>query len=149
MSASVAFSASLQIRRFVLPDLSAMGIWLVKRLREKQRDAKDGDLVNMLRGICVGGSSEYWFMRTDHAVALASVGREPMRARPIVSEWFVLVESPEHVDEGVALYRGMKDWALAMQSCELRIGTHSDVPLEGWKLAIGKVFERGQYFTVM
>lgn len=137
------------IRRFLLPDLSAKGIWLVKRLQERWPSVQDGDLINMLRGIILGSSSAQWFVRTDHAVALAHILHEPPHPLPAVAESFVLLDGEQFVEEGVELYREMKGWAKSLNAHELRIGFHTDVPIADIKRAVGKVYAIDRLFTTL
>jgi hypothetical protein len=128
-------------RRFHLPDLNEKGIWLVNELKERFKST-DGELVNWLRAVIVGSPNEFLFVRTDHAVALAQVYREPLSSRCVVQEQFVLVDDDQFMDQGAYLYSVVYQWAKMLNAYELRIENLTNVPRQMIKARIGELFER-------
>lgn len=129
-------------RRFHLPDLNEKGIWLISELKVRFKASTDGELVNWLRAVIVGSTNEFLFVRTDHAVALAQVMREPLSSRPVVQEQFVLVDDDKFMEEGAYLYSVLHQWAKNLNAYELRIENLTNVPRNMIKARLGELFDR-------
>lgn len=133
-------------RRVVLADLqSRKGEWLLSRLREKYPNKTDAEIVSWLRG-CTS-SSEYFFVQTDRAMALAMIYREDTFARTSVRECFVLCTAESAYEQGAYLYSVIREWAAQLGAYELVCEVFTDVPRERIKERVGGLFKRDQVFA--
>lgn len=133
---------SFPTRRFNLPDMNDMGVWITGRLRERYAHLNDKNIFGWLRGL--SASSEDLFIRTDHAVLMAQIVHETISPAPIVYERFVLVNGPEHDAEALSLYDDLYRWAQSLGAKEIVVGEFSDVkrPQIMSRLGQGMVKER-------
>src|SRR5579872_144789 len=129
--------------RFVFPDFSTYGAWLVDRLRPMWPHVTERSIIGWLRGC--SESKEFHFLKTDHAVGMAEVSYHPLTAIPQIEETFVIVDNvtrEKSLYEACAIYCGFKRWAKTLGADEIVVGRCSDVPLELIERAIGKIAKR-------
>ena len=134
-------------RRFNLPDMSEMGLWLFKRLESRYPTAPDSTFSGWLRGAME--SNEYHFVRTDNAVGLAQIYRLPLDPQAHLTEVFVLVKDQDALPEGAEIYRAFKRWGESMGADEIIVERQTDVPREMIREALGKVWVRETFFCKM
>ena len=141
-------------RRFGLPDLNDCAGWLVPRLSRAWPHLQNQTIFGWFRGII--DSSEYLFIRTDHAVCLAQQWRDRLSPMPIVKEHFTLPKSPEYIDEAAFLYTEIKQWAFRIGAYEVHLQQYydekenpdealrrmTDCPRDMVKPAFGRLFLR-------
>lgn len=146
-------------RRFGLPDLNDCAGWLIPRLARSWPHLQNQVIMGWFRGII--DSSEYHFVRTDHAVSLSQQVHEKLLATPVVREHFTLAFSQEHLDEAVALYAEMKLWAFRLGATEVLLKDHfdekehpdlaaarlTDVPRDLSRPVFGRIFLREIQFA--
>lgn len=148
------------VRRFNLPDLADKGIWLFGRLRERYPHLQDIQHASWLRGLI--DSSEVFFQRTDHAVALAQIVKQSLSPKPTVVERFVLLErlpvlsekatdsekaayktaTQERQEEAVVLYERMAMWAHQIGADDMEVLCHSDLTRDALQGVLGKISRR-------
>lgn len=150
---------TLVARRFGLPDLQDCTPWLVPRLSRSWPHLQDRTIFGWFHGII--GSSEFFFVRTDHAVTLAQQVHEKLSPLPVVREHFTLAMKPEFVDEAAFLYTETKQWAFRLGASEVLLQDYydekehpdlavkrlTDVPRDLVKAAFGRVFIREVLFA--
>lgn len=125
---------SEQIRRMTPPDLEAMGVWLVRRIRERYVDATPQAVLGWLRGCLF--SNETWFVRSQHCSALAQVTRIPLESQPIATELFLLAQEG-YADEAASLYVPMAKWAANHDCSRLEVDRFTDIPRPEIKRLLG------------
>jgi hypothetical protein len=126
------------IRRISLGDLDLLANWLIGRIQERHAEASPQAVMGWLRG-CLSSNS-MWFVRTDHAVALAEIVRVPLEPQPICQEHFVLHQGGDwHDDEAGALYPAMASWAANQNASTLYVNAHSDVTRNMIASRLGKL----------
>ncbi len=124
------------IRRVALSDLEQMWPWLLARLQEKFPRATPSSVKGWLRS-CMD-SREYWFVRTDHAVALARLARLPLEPDPVAIEEFVLAREGQE-EAAATLYVGMARWAELADASRLEVARCTDVATADIGLKLGKL----------
>lgn len=127
-------------RRFYLADIDEMGLWILKRLKERYTFLDDKTSLGWLRS-CMD-RNDFLFMRTDHTVGLAVVGHIPLMAVPYVQEVFVFIRDPDdpnQLREGQEIYRHFRQWAASMNAKELRLDIFSDLPMSYIKNLLGEI----------
>lgn len=152
-------------RRFGLPDLNDSAAWLIPRLQRSWPHLQNQNIFGWFRGII--DSSEYFFVRTDHAVTLVQQIHEKLLAQPIVREHFTLAMRsaepghPGYVDEAVFLYGEIRQWAFRVGAAEVHLQNYwdekehpeqaaarlTDVPRDMVKGQFGRLFLRETYFA--
>jgi hypothetical protein len=146
-------------RRFGLPDLNDMANWLVPRLARSWPHLQNQTIFGWFRGMI--DSSEFFFVRTDHAVSLSQQVHERLSAFPVVREHFTLAKSPEHVEEAAFLYTEIKQWAFRLGAAEVLLQDYpdeqkepelyarrlTDVPRDLVRPAFGRIFIREVLFA--
>lgn len=131
------------ISRFVFPDFTTHGPWLMDKLHKKWPQVTDRSLVGWLKG-CIDQSA-FHFVKTAHAVALSEIVHKPLCSIPDVREVFVLVDGkPDSYAEGAALYAEMKGWAKNIGAKEIIICSFSDVSPTLIREAIGPLGQKVQ-----
>jgi hypothetical protein len=162
-----------QSRRFDLPDVHGAGRWLVPRLAEAWPHWQQAAIHGWLRSII--GSNEYNFVRTDHAVALASIVHEKISPAPIVKEIFVVHEDlpqprtpnptaeeveniksthEQYLMEATSLYDDLFRWTFNVGASEFQSAAprvFADVPhdvlSEKMRISFGKCYERSYFIA--
>lgn len=127
------------VRRFSLADLESMGVTLQNRLRERYPHLTDKMFVGWIRGAME--SNEHVFVRTEHAVGLASLIRDNLAIQNKVREVFVFCDE-ENTTEGKQIYSQIKAWATHLGATEVTVGTFSDVPVKMIEEVFGKLRSR-------
>lgn len=128
------------ISRFMFPDFSIYGSWMVDRLRMIWPGVNERSVIGWLRGC--SESKEYHFVKTAHAVGMAQVFYQPLTAIPKVEEIFVLVDNKareKSLYEGCAIYGEFTRWSKTIGSGLVQVGIYTDVPIELIECTIGKV----------
>lgn len=128
-----------QPRRVNLPDLEELGIWLVKRLKDRHQEATTPQVMGYLRGVIY--SSEHWFVRTPHAVALARVERIPLEPQPLGYEVFVLAQQ-DYEYEAASLYPPMASWAANLDCSHLILDHYTDVTRSAIRGRLGGIVSK-------
>jgi hypothetical protein len=126
--------------RFVFPDFSVYGTWMVDRLRAIWPHVNERSVIGWLRGC--SENKEYHFIKTEHAVGMAQVSYHPLTAIPDITEIFVIVDNKQReksIYEGCAIYGEFKRWAKTLGSETIGVGKCTDVPVDLIECAIGKV----------
>ena len=111
--------------RFVLPDISACGDWLIARLAKRYGGLTPQTALGWLRGMME--SPEFLFLRNDKAVFLGQSRHTRLDPTPICEEVFCLAQEGGQ-RHAAALYKDFLRWAEAQQARELIVDGFSDVP---------------------
>ncbi|MDE2020517.1 MAG: hypothetical protein KGJ13_09300 [Patescibacteria group bacterium] len=128
------------VSRFMFPDFSVYGSWMVDRLRTIWPGVNERSIIGWLRGC--SESKEYHFVKTPHAVGMAEVTYQPLTSIAKVGEIFVIVDNKmreKSLYEGCAIYGEFKRWSKTIGSGLIGVGVYTDVPLELIECAIGKI----------
>ena len=133
-------SVPQEFRRFGLPDLEELGLWLVGRLKERYGAIDDRNAIGWLRGAME--TNEFMFIRTGDCVGLAQISRRPLDPIPFVEEVFVLCRREEDEDKALGLYDRFATWAKQLGSVEMLVGNFSDVHKEKVAKHFGRVAAR-------
>lgn len=127
-------------RRVDLADLNVIGEWLIRRIQERHPAATPQQILGWLRG-CIP-STAHFFVRSDHAVALAELRREPLNPYPDGWEIFVFAESEDWRPEAAELYRRMGSWAANADATNLHTDIWTDVSRAMIQTRLGKLASR-------
>lgn len=103
---------ALTVNRFGTPDLNDKGLWMTRRIRERQPHLQDRFILGWLGGLTA--KNENYFVHTKNAVALAEKITEGLNPTPSVKVWFVLAKDPkdkDQVNEAADLYESIMRWA--------------------------------------
>ena len=120
-----------QARRFLVPDLSTHGSWLIPRMLKTYPELTEHTAVGWLKQFMV--NNEFFFVRTDHAAALVQImpGYSLIPVK-IVQERFVWCADPknlEYVDEAASLYGDIYHWARRLNGIrDIIVDESSDAP---------------------
>lgn len=112
------------VRRVTPADLNEIGPWLIGRFQERHPNASPQQILGWLRGSIY--SNDRWFVRTDHACAMAELRRVPLEAYPDAIEMFCFAESDEWRHEAADLYQTMAKWAANLEATNLEVDIWTD-----------------------
>jgi hypothetical protein len=126
-------------RRFILPDLDELGIWLLGRLRKNRPCMNDRSYVSWLRS-CME-SSEFHFIRSKSAVGMAQRVNGPMDQKILVKENFIYAK-PGGEDEAAQIYREFTSWTENIGAHEYVLSFDSDVDKKEVERYMGNIVYR-------
>jgi hypothetical protein len=113
------------MRRVDLAEFDFIAPWLVHRLTERHPNATPQQIISWLKS-CIA-NNEHFFVRTDHACALAQVRRVPLERQPVATEVFCFAEADEWVHEAAYLYPKIASWAAHQDASTFEFDVFSDV----------------------
>lgn len=151
MTASLAAANAplAEIRRFTLPDMDRVGVWLVPRLIQVYPHLNNRTIIGWLRGMMY--DNEYLFLWQPNSVALAQMERaQTLAPRPMVRERFIFCRDPKdkkNQEEAGAFYERFATWARQSGCDTLLVMEKSDVPEEMVKKQLTRLFTRTQTFA--
>lgn len=138
---STAPSPPVKLWRFVFPDLSDMGFWVLERLRKRYPHINDQNFVGWLRSYME--SPEFLFIRSQDAVGLARRACDPLNAADVfVEEVFVWARKGTAAHECMAIYDEMARWGRGFGATEFVVDKSSDLDRDSLKGAFGRVYSR-------
>ena len=123
-----------KVRRVILADIAEIGQWLVTRCKEIYPRTSERMLWAWINS-CLNDRFCY-MIRSDKAVGMVRLLREPMETDMIADEMF-LFAMDGGMDDAASLYPAFRKWCEVSRVAEWRLGQHSDLPMSVIKEIVG------------
>lgn len=133
----------LPVVRMDYPDVERLSDWIATKLQKRTSLATPQAVKTWLRSCLY--ANDTWFARSAHAVAMARVVLEPLKAAR-AEEVFVFCEEGAE-KEAADLYVPMSKWAVNLDCYRLDVDIFSDVPRGEITKRLGQMRARQGYMV--